>query len=106
MGIGRDESRPYRDDAMYLTLVGARRHEIRPRLGAAGLEAVVGAILVIARIGFAAIVRANTRFAPTEGGWNGDGICLDRTPLLVFCGGRDESRPLPPILNKRGVVLV
>jgi len=58
-------------------------HEIRARLGAAGLEAVVGAILVIARIGFAAIVRANTRFAPTGGGWTGDGACPGRGSLSV-----------------------
>lgn len=66
----------------------ADRHEICPRLGAAVLEVVVGATLVIARIRFAAIVRANTRFAPTEGGRNRDGVCRGRIALFpILCRG-------------------
>jgi len=53
----------------------ADRHKICPRLGGDGLVVGVGAILVIARIGPTAIVKANTRFAPTDGGGNGGGIC-------------------------------
>jgi hypothetical protein len=65
-------------------LPGADGHEIRPRLGGDGLAVGVGAILVIARMRSTAIVRANTRFAPTEGGWSGDGVCPSRTSLYLF----------------------
>jgi len=48
-------------------------------------------------LGLAATTRANTRFAPTGGEWNGDGVCPDQNPFVVFPVGvgigRDESRP-------------
>jgi len=61
----------------------AHSHEIRKRMGGDGLAVGVGAILVIARIGPTAIVRANTRFAPTEGGRNGGGVCAGRRSLAL-----------------------